>query len=256
MTGTTIDAAAFSKTAPDGFLAPSRLVDSVRGRTRAEYILDHGFSAEQINVKWWAARGIEITFPTKDAEAPRLTRRDLFAMGNELESEQDLSSFVWHVLAWGSGNSVRNNLKRLDSIPAHEPLLREALDVARAGDPRTAYSTLVRRGGGVIPSLGPAFFTKLLYFASEGNDDAVGPRTRCLILDARVAGSLYRLGWNMAESYPTPSFSYNWFTDTYVSYCQLLERWADAAGEGVTPDMFERALFQRSRSTSVSPRLD
>jgi len=78
-----------------------------------------------------------------------------------------------------------------------------------------------------------------LYFASEG------AQQRCLILDARVARSLFDLGWSIAPTYPTKTFSYNWYTDTYVSYCELLSRWAEVAG---TADMFERALFDAGRS--------
>ena len=60
-----------------------------------------------------------------------------------------------------------------------------------------------------------------------------GRRLRCLRL----------LGWSMAPTYRGPSFSYNWYTDTYVSYCTLLESWEAASGHEITADMFERALF-------------
>ena len=47
----------------------------------------------------------------------------------------------------------------------------------------------------------------------------------------------------MAPTYRGPSFSYNWYTDSYVSYCTLLEPWEAASGHEITADMFERALF-------------
>jgi hypothetical protein len=41
--------------------------------------------------------------------------------------------------------------------------------------------------------------------------------------------------------------SYNWYTRTYVAYCDLLARWAvaasDTTGKTVAADEFERALF-------------
>lgn len=52
----------------------------------------------------------------------------------------------------------------------------------------------------------------------------------------------------MAPTYPTRTYSYNWYTATYVSYCELLERWAYQSGAEVTPDMFERALFDAGRA--------
>jgi hypothetical protein len=122
-------------------------------------------------------------------------------------------------------------------IHANVKALRDAAECARQGDVRGAYESLIRRG--TVPYLGPAFFTKFLYFASNQDDP------RCLILDARVARSLYRMGWSMAPTYPSRSFSFNWYTDTYVSYCELLTRWADAAK--TRPDLFERRLFEEGK---------
>jgi hypothetical protein len=99
----------------------------------------------------------------------------------------------------------------------------------------------------VIPALGPAFFTKFLYFAGVGEGS-----TPCLILDARVAASLYEAGWTDLPRSARKngySFSYNWYTDTYVSYCELLKRWADAHGPKTRPDEIERALFEGSQAT-------
>ncbi len=46
-------------------------------------------------------------------------------------------------------------------------------------------------------------------------------------------------------------YSYNWYTDTYVSYCQLLDRWAREESERhastIWPDEIERALFEGSK---------
>jgi hypothetical protein len=98
-----------------------------------------------------------------------------------------------------------------------------AFEAARDSDPATAYSALIRRGDAQIPHFGPAFFSKFLYFAS-GNTTP-----RCLILDARVARSLWALGWSIAPTYRGRSFNYNWYTDTYVAYCSLLGSWAAAS---------------------------
>ncbi|WP_159081696.1 8-oxoguanine DNA glycosylase OGG fold protein [Nocardioides sediminis] len=116
----------------------------------------------------------------------------------------------------------------------------------RASQVEEAYSTLIKRGGGMIPWLGPAFFSKFLYFAN-GHRETGDENARCLILDARVARSLYLAGWSMAPTYrsETGTFSYNWYTETYVSYCQVLEGWTAEVGRS-TADMFERALFQGS----------
>lgn len=179
-----------------------------------------------------------------------LTRGDLFALGQLAvatdASDEDVLTLLWNVLAWGTGASQRGNAVRLRSLEGNEArgridLLREAIGHVASGDSTTAYRTLIRPGGGRIPGLGPAFFTKVLYFASEGTTGR-----RSLILDARVAGNLARAGWS---SLPVgrSGYSYNWYTDTYSSYCELLARWADEAskrqGKHIAPDEIERALF-------------
>lgn len=232
----------FCKVAPPGLAATRSLMDVVNAKDRSDYIIAHGFTREEIQPQWWARHEIEITFPSMINGVSKLTRGDLFAMAETARSDGDLLRFVWHVLAWGSGKARRNNLKRIESCRANTRLLRQAFDAAQAGDPRKAYSSLIRPGRAAIPYLGPAFFSKLLYFASEG------VQQRCLILDARVARSLFNLGWSIAPTYPTRNFTYNWYTDTYVSYCELLARWADVAGTAGTADMFERALFDAGRA--------
>jgi hypothetical protein len=169
-------------------------------------------------------------------------------IANADATEDEVLSLFWHVLAWGTGQSQRGNVTRIQSfVDASDrvrnvALLKDAAAFARNGDAAAAYRTLIRRGGGQIRGLGPAFFTKFLYFASEGTNG-----TRCLILDARVAGSLRRAGWLSLPWSERSGFNYNWYTATYASYCELVGRWAaeeTARLNGkVWPDEIERALF-------------
>ncbi|MCH6470240.1 8-oxoguanine DNA glycosylase OGG fold protein [Sinomonas terrae] len=223
---------------------------------RESYVLDHGFDAKTVGVDWWnsrlASHGLhQMVQVFKHGQLGRLTRGDLFQLGRAasapLAAEDDVLTFLWHVLAWGTGASQRGNEKRIQSFarPADRArnvaLLKRATELALDGDPAGAYSSLIRRGGGQIAGLGPAFFTKFLYFASEGTTG-----TRCLILDARVASRLAQAGWTSLP-HSGPSYSYNWYTDTYVSYCELLARWANEetarSKSEVWPDEIERALF-------------
>lgn len=228
---------AFTRTAPADLAPPDQLLETLRATDRSEYILRHGFGRPQLKPAWWLERDITIHLPSSEGGEPALTRFDLFQLADQVSDDQSLLAFLWHVLAWGSGKSRRNNDRRIASCRQHIPLLKVAFDAARSSDPRTAYRTLIRRGGAEIPHFGPAFFSKFLYFGSEDSN------SRCLILDARVARSLWSLGWSMAPTYPSRSFSYNWYTDTYGSYCTLLESWAAASEHDITADMFERALF-------------
>lgn len=205
------EAPAFSRTAPSDLTPPAWLLKSLSETDRTGYIDRHGFGRAQLKPEWWLERGITIHLPSSEDGEPVLTRGDLFQMADHVSDDGSLLVFLWHVLAWGSGTSRRNNDRRINSCKQHIPLLRVAFNAARGSDARTAYGTLIRRGGAEIPHFGPAFFSKFLYFAS--NDST----PRCLILDARVARSLWSMGWSMAPTYRGRSFSYNWYTDTYVS---------------------------------------
>lgn len=221
----------FSRQAPPG-LPPQRLIDRGRAMDRNTFILEHGFTREQLKPDWWQDQGIEIRFPSTLGGQAVLTRGDLFAMAASADSEAEVLDYVWHVLAWGSDNSRRNNRQRIASCRAKASLLCGAINAAHAGETRTAYGTLIPTGA--VPYLGPAFFSKILYFASGAKDP------RCLILDTRVARSLYDLGWSMAPRYPTRNFYFRWHTDTYVSYCEHLATWAT----DTKADVFERLLFE------------
>lgn len=237
------EALVFPRVPPQGFTVPGDVVELLRARSRSDYVLDHGPTREEVKPGWWAKQGIEIAFPSTIDGQARLTRRDLFAMADEAEAGdgEALLRFLWHTLAWGSADSRRNNLQRITNSKANVATLRSAFEAARTGNPHAAYGSLIRPGRAAIPRLGPAFFSKFLYFASA----EASPR--CLILDARVARSLFRRGWSMAPTYPTRTFSYNWYTDTYAGYCDLLADWAQQAGDGVTADMLERALFEQGK---------
>lgn len=247
---------AASHTAPTNLKMPDYVPSWVGNRQ--ERILDHGFEAKGLALDWWnselAAAGLgrfTVTVDPNRRGAEKLTRGELFELGSHLSEDDDaVLNFLWHVLAWGSGTSHRQNRKRITSLADNEhgadylKLLREAAQISRDGGSeaaRDAYGVLIRKGGGVIPGLGPAFFTKFLYFAG-----GAGPDESCLILDARVAGSLFKAGWTDLPSKTTKKglgFSYNWYTDTYVSYCETLARWTKESG-AEAPDEIERALFE------------
>lgn len=231
-------APAFGRVAPAGFTVPHELAERAARETRETFVMKHGFSRSTLKPEWWAKHDVEIRLPSTIDDEPCLTRRDLFDLGSQGDSDDQILDFVWHVLAWGSGYARRNNLKRIATCRANVALLGEAIAAAREGQTRTAYNRLIARGA--APYLGPAFFSKILYFAS-GPDDPI-----CLILDARVARSLHRLGWSLAPGYPSRTFFFRWYTDTYVSYCETMRRWA--IGTKSSADVFERLLFDMGQA--------
>lgn len=198
---------------------------------------------------WWNAALAHYRLPggpvsgrTNHGGRTVISRGQLFALASDadLESEHDVLRLLWHILAWGSGFKLRHNHKRLRGI-AKDPLaaaatLRAAAFLARI-DPESAYAKLYRATGTPIPHLGPAFFTKYLYFAGGGF-----PTHPSTILDSRVAHTLHtRCGWTSLRS------GGNWPPRTYQRYCSLLARWAAEEGahlgREVGPDEIERWLF-------------
>lgn len=249
---------------PTDLALPAYVGESI-GR-REQSVVEQGFTEAELRLSWWNAElarvglGSEsVTVDPNNTGAKRLTRGALFHLAKCLSDsadDADILRFLWHVLIWGSGTSRRNNRERIvsfttaDSAASNVELLRTALRHAQAGTVAESYSGLIRRGGGEIPGLGPAFFTKLLYFAGAGD-----PSHPCLILDARVAASLHAAGWTTLPRSKRGagwSFGANWYTATYVAYCTLLERWAEAEGNrrasSVAADEIEVALFRNGGS--------
>lgn len=205
--------------------------------------------AVPVNRAWWDAALREFGLPggpvVPDGEGT-LSRSFVFGLGGavgEASSDEEVLSFLWHVLAWGSRG--RNNRRRLRSIaelmPEAADLLRQACIAARES-PVAGYEVLRPTGrNNAIPWLGPAFLTKVLYFAGGG---ASGHQA--LILDDRVAGALIDHGWWSLRT------GGNWPTRTYERYCDLLTRWAAEAseqvGREVASDELELWLFRQGPS--------
>lgn len=218
---------------------------------RESWLLLPGFDVDYLRPLWWdnelaaAGLGQRVRLEGRDADGHQvLNRSQLFAMAETATSGDTdrLLDFVWHVLLWGSGRARRNNRTRIRGLsPSGRQAdgvehLRRAADHARENRVKDAYATLRRRPRGVLPGLGPAFFTKYLYFVGGGS-----AAHRCLILDQRVTASLRTLGWKSLTGY-------NWSTATYVAYCELLSRWAEESskdlGRTVGPDEWEKVLFE------------
>jgi hypothetical protein len=214
--------------------------------SRSKSIDDH---AVAVPTAWWNAALAHYRLPggpvvghTGRDETTRISRAQLFDLASDAgrADEHDVLRLLWHVLAWGSGFKLRHNHKRLRGI-AEKPAaavatLRAAACLART-DPQAAYAQLYRVIGTPVPHLGPAFFTKYLYFTGAGL-----PAHPCAILDSRVAYALHtRCGWTSLHS------GGNWPPCTYQRYCTLLVRWAaeESARSGwdVGPDETERWLF-------------
>ncbi|MFJ9075616.1 hypothetical protein ACIRO3_10210 [Streptomyces sp. NPDC102278] len=214
-------------------------------RPRPERIDGHTIA---IAPDWWNTAMAVARLPGAPVTGPdvaQLSRGDLFTDAANLDtsSETELLRFLWRVLAWGSGMKLRLNRKRIRAVADNRSsavaALRRALWAARE-DPAKAYEALRPGGRNAIAYLGPAFSTKVLYFAGGGALDHP-----CAILDSRVATTLRNnCGWDSLGRG-------EWPINTCARYSALLDRWAreesGRLGRRVGVDEIERWLFRPTR---------
>jgi hypothetical protein len=228
---------------------PAEVIDAI-GERRTEAIYNHGFG---INLDWWNERIDQLGLPggpiigTRDGETvsdgkARIERRDLFGLADEARATPDGAlALLWHALAWGSGNKLRNNGLRLQAVAADVGSASEGMRLAAERsqeDAKAAFFVCCPvPGQNIIKYLGPSFATKFLYFSGGGR-----PEHPCLILDERVAKTLRdQAGW---WSLDPGNF---WPAQTYERYCSLLHRWSAETSRSSRPvcaDELERALFE------------
>ncbi|WP_125079501.1 8-oxoguanine DNA glycosylase OGG fold protein [Mycobacterium sp. P7213] len=216
---------------------PPDVVIELQALDPVRWIHGHGFP---ITREWWTVeltkRGLDDTILSD-----RISRSDIFNIAAPaLDDPAAALTLLWNALAWGSQDSQRNNKARIASVAADldsaGALLQQAARLSRT-DPRAAYDLLRPNNKTAISGLGPAFFTKYLYFAGGGSADH-----RCCILDRNVAASLNRTcGW---ASLPIEGA---WLASAYERYALLLDRWADQH-HLTRHDVVERWLFENGKT--------
>lgn len=163
-----------------------------------------------------------------------VTRTDVFDIAAKWRSGEVTSrSFTTCVLSWGYGTTgygrwrTRRTLggspdgSRLQTLL--QPLATDRVTLETLGDVYSAFFERPR-----LPWLGPAFFTKLIYFAGYRRG---GGGVQPLILDRVVASRLpFDLG--------VRSTTWQWTRDEWLKYI----KWASTRGYP-EPDEVEMTLF-------------
>lgn len=165
-----------------------------------------------------------------------IDRSDLFSLGSAVKTPIDALNFFVAVYSWGVGTYARGvgrGLRVLEDKEAGKKIL-SALETLRESDfdPRVGYAALNFYDQEKIKYLGPAFFTKLLYFYSH---DRMSRRTNSpLILDQYVARSL---GWR----------PWGWTSAQYADYILVVDEARALLEQNVSGDVVEYVLFDRGR---------
>lgn len=201
----------------------------------------------RFNAQTWKARLAPDDWPNALELLPRVgrfrrvNRGDVFALAAVVETTDDAVRAYVGACVWGTGLPGMGVARRVRPLSAHgdagERLL-ESIKTLRADGAVAAYQRLDKGGDLRLVGLGPAFFTKLLYFS--GWDKGPGPQP--LILDQFVVKALNEqagFGWQT---------NWTWTADQYHSYLETAAEWADAWG--TTADVVELALFEHGKALS------
>jgi len=146
------------------------------------------------------------------------------------------ASFVFGYGQSGLGPFRFRRLTRRTAQPKLSAVIADARHLLRDCGPLSAYDYLRGDTTRIVPHWGPAFFTKLLYFA-----DASGT---ALILDNQLARIVHRLS-GMDHLVKRYGRSECWTTWRYGVYLAWMHRAADMME--VRPDFLEYALFTEAR---------
>jgi hypothetical protein len=166
---------------------------------------------------------------SKSAEELVITRRDVF------DRRGDAVDLFIAAMAWGFGMTGYGGWRTAAMVNPEgreqEQQVADAVDAYRAAWSTGGAEAVARawsNGRGKIRGLGPAFASKLAYFAIYDRTAGVGP----LIADLNTTWSVWALGGIWDSRYEPGK---------YLQYVQWCERWAQALGR--RSDDIERVLF-------------
>jgi len=178
--------------------------------------------------------------PARFRGASHLSRGDLFSLASDLRRQRrpQWAGLLAASNAWGYGTTGYgwHRTRAILAQPDLDARLIAAVAILTDHGPVHAFYAL--RNQHHVTGLGPAFFTKFLYFASAGLDTP-----DALILDAVLAAAINRV------SGKTVLRSAGWRTPEYAFYLVYLNRVAERVRQtaltDVTPGQVEMALFQQ-----------
>ena len=180
----------------------------------------------------------------------RITRQDVFSLAES--STNSVQSFV-AVSVWGCGMRVLSRRRCLKALGGKGAVsvekafalnLDQAIDISRNYCPIDAYRALHGKGTGEgalrIHGLGPAYGTKVLYFASYNLTES---ELKPLILDSFVSKAINVL---CGTTWPEGDFS----AAIYRQYLEIAHEWA--SDWGTQADVIERILFAVGQSDPLA----
>ena len=185
-----------------------------------------------------------------------LRRDDVTAVARGALEHGDCSRALVASYVWGQGGTGYgpHRLRRILAEPGVDDTLSGTAATLREKGAVEAYGEL----RGAVKGLGPAFFTKFLYFLDLATNDPAPPGPRALILDQRVARVLRAHASRVGSDIGLPSAAdvaaWIWSDGGWTPHrYQVYLRWMTAAAgqlasSGIgwpesSPDLLELAFF-------------
>lgn len=196
------------------------------------------FFPEHWRTRWPA----HLTLPASlhSSERQHINRSELFAMAEQVSSNDDILNLYVSVCAWGTGTQAQRVVRVVK--PLHEDgaldSLQRSFHTARSLNPIEAYRRLKVTGEDRIKGFGPAFFTKWLYFAAY-DDPTRTQQLRPLILDKRVTNAL---GWATTND--------RWLSSDYAQYLDTATKINTIWAPHNPHHTIEYALFTIGKTTT------
>lgn len=236
--------------------------------TGAQYVTGAGgHVVEYVPAHWSGVEPWPAEFPDRSGTGTaRISRDQVVASTRGAAERSRWSEALVASYVWGQGRTGYGP-HRLKEILA-EPTVDDALAMAGAALRREGAVAAYRGLRGAVKGLGPAFFTKFLYFLDQGyvldqgnshdlgTDAAAAPRA--LILDQRVARVMRahaaRVGADMGLASASEVAEWIWSDSGWTSHrYEVYLGWIHSATEqiasagigwpGSRPDVLELALF-------------
>ena len=193
---------------------------------------------DRLPERWMFDRLADLAY-RQDWQNTKITRQDVFDLTRTMTTPREAIQGYVAICAWGAGPRARLVGRRVRVLRENKGVgerLLNALANAREDNAVAAYASFQRRGENRLLHLGPAFWTKVLYFGAYDPERGLGP----LILDRYVAKAL-----NDIAGFGWPR-TWNWSQEHYLDYLDAAWRWSDAWG--TQDDVVEWALFERGKS--------
>lgn len=183
----------------------------------------------------WPKSGSPLdSFASSFSEDGRIARDDLFDLAEDCVAHGGWTRLLIASYAWGTGRTGYGPFRcnRILREPHIEESPCEGVRLANSESPVNAYYYLNNRTKGHVPGLGPAFFTKFLYFAGRNS-----PRPHALILDQVLVGAIRTISTN-----PRLLAGASWRTTIYAFYLAYVDHLAQRVG--VPTDEIECRIFR------------